>query len=192
MRFYVMKQKSSRFMGILRESESHVKKCPLCGGNFVTYEEPLKYELKGGKLCDFYRFANLILVSDKLLEVFDKNQFVGYHARRTECSSWYDSRHSFDVSKVKLTEIVVDGTCGYLCDVAGQYLKKCEYCGRKLYICGHKVSGVSFRTESWDGSDIFSFKNLRGCPIVTERVKDAIIKNKITNIEFVELRELEM
>ncbi len=73
--------------------------------------------------------------------------------------------------------------------MSGAALPHCKKCGRRLAHTGLYTNGVSFAPESYDGSDIFAFNNLWNIPIVTEKLRDAIISQGFTNINFVPLNE---
>ncbi len=52
--------------------------------------------------------------------------------------------------------------------------------------------GLYFRPETWDAADVFvPLPKDCGCTIVTERVREALMRAKITNISFERLTETE-
>ncbi len=53
------------------------------------------------------------------------------------------------------------------------------------------IVGVSFDISKWDGSDIFLVDNFTGIPVVTQKVKDLLEKNKIKNVTFTSIKEKE-
>ena len=67
----------------------------------------------------------------------------------------------------------------------------CKKCHRKIGSTGLVTTGASFAISEYDGSDIFAFENLSNIPIVSEEIKDALLKSKLTNLRFVALNEWE-
>ena len=51
------------------------------------------------------------------------------------------------------------------------------------------ATGVSFAPDAYDGSDLFAFDSLYNIPIISEKVKNVLIKSKLTNLRFVPLTE---
>lgn len=43
--------------------------------------------------------------------------------------------------------------------------------------------------ESWDGSDVFYFKNWDGVLIVTRRVKELLEENRMKNMDFIDVED---
>ncbi len=48
------------------------------------------------------------------------------------------------------------------------------------------VRGISFDGNDWDKNNIFVFENFISYPIVTEKLKGLMEKNKISNLKFIE------
>lgn len=88
-----------------------------------------------------------------------------------------------------LQELVVTGHGGPLAAEAGTKLASvCAKCGRKQYeIVYESLSGrywfhgLYVDTTSWDGSDIFLFKELPTTMMITERVKDVLLAGGLNN-----------
>ena len=53
--------------------------------------------------------------------------------------------------------------------------------------CDDITHGVMFDDDNWDKSDIFAFNNISSLPIVTEELKNLLIKAKLVNLKFTEL-----
>ncbi len=70
----------------------------------------------------------------------------------------------------------------------GEEFEACSTCGNIIEdISG--IVGVSFDISKWDGSDIFLIDNFEGIPVVTQKVKDLLEKNKIKNVSFTNMKE---
>lgn len=54
------------------------------------------------------------------------------------------------------------------------------------------LRGLYFDPESWDGSDLFTTSSLSGWRFVTEKVKRALEKARVRNVEFRRLTEVEL
>lgn len=52
--------------------------------------------------------------------------------------------------------------------------------------------GMKIDTEEWDGSDIFFIKNFEEIPVVTERIKEILEANKIKNVTFTNVKDIEL
>ena len=85
--------------------------------------------------------------------------------------------------------MVVIGRCGLLRNLSGAVLPHCKKCGCRLTHTGLYTNGVSLDPTFYDGSDIFTFDNLPNIPIVSEKLRDAIISQGFTNIRFIPLNE---
>ena len=54
------------------------------------------------------------------------------------------------------------------------------------------IRGIYFGLDSWDGSDIFTAEGGTAFTFVTQKVRDLLIKNKVTNILLERVTEMEI
>lgn len=174
----------------LQKSEEY--ECEECGevymskriGNYRTHFE-------GKKIGDFYRAPGCYIGNKNFLNMLEKHCITGYGIRDIDCTGWYDKRGNLineDASSLKEIEIL--GKCGYMCDVDGNEIERCKKCGTIDFWVQKKINGISVPLASWDGTDIFSFKNWQGVMICSERLKEACEKEKIRNISFKPVKDV--
>ena len=162
-----------------------VRECE-CKSRITAYEGPIKFDIKG-KPQDYY-FVNIkVMISERFCSFLEQQGLSGYTIRDAVVREWNGSVKNVD--GLKYYEMVVTGRCGLLRNLSGVALPHCKKCGRRLSHTGICTNGVSFDPASYDGSDIFTFTNLPNIPIVTEKLRDAIISQGFTNIRFVPLNE---
>jgi hypothetical protein len=73
-----------------------------------------------------------------------------------------------------------------------ELIKKCEYCGFEEY--GEWTSTLKIDLEDWEEKaqpDIFHLYEKGGYKIITEKVKNLIENNHLTNIKIIPVEELE-
>ncbi len=181
--YYVLSTAYTRRKGQLSYTDNRytVESCEVCNGNFVNYSEPINFEIKG-KICDFYSFDNINIISQKFLEVLKESRITGYEIRSAECLNL----NSVAEKPVKYYEMIITGRCGLICNMDFELLPHCSVCGRRLQ-CDDITHGVMFDDDNWDKSDIFAFNNISSLPIVTEELKNLLIKAKLVNLKFTEL-----
>lgn len=171
-------------------NEASPNVCKQCGGNLVSYKEPIKFEIKG-EPCDFYMYCGLIFISQRFYNVLCELNVTGFSVRKAKVIGWNRAKGAKDYNDLIYYELVVTGRCGFMMNLKSEILPKCSLCGWRLY-SKETVSGVKFATEDYDGSDIFVFENQTNIPIVTEELKKKLTKAKISNLTFIELSKMEM
>ena len=157
-----------------------------CRSRITAYEGTIKFDIKG-KPQDYYFVDTEVMISERFCSFLEKQGLSGYTIRDAVVREWNGSVKNAD--SLKYFEMVVTGRCGLLRNMSGITLPHCKKCGRRFSHTGICTNGVSFAPESYDGSDIFTFINLPNIPIVTEKLRDAIISQGFTNIRFVPLNE---
>ena len=188
--YYFLDNVYTRCCGILAEDNIYkVRQCEKCKGNFVSYSNPVKFEIHG-KPCDYYLFDNINIVSEKFLEVLEQTEITGYEIKDTECIN-SESLVLEDDKPIKYYELIVTGRCGLIRNINAELLPHCSACRRKfpLTVITH---GLSFNQNEWDKSDIFAFDNMSSLPIVTENLKKVLKKAKLVNLKFIELSEYQL
>lgn len=161
--------------------------CSKCGGNFVKTSVPIKFTIKGSP-CDFYSDSGKLLISSICLNVFERMNLTGYSVLSADAK--IDDK--FEVpEELKYYELLIDGRCGYAKDINGNELDKCDLCGRRFPL-DKNAYGLSFDKADYDGSSIFAFNNLVNFPIVSQELKKQLVKEKLSNMKFIEISELEL
>ncbi len=124
------------------------------------------------------------MIDQKLKELFEKNQITGYELKDINFVGSYGFQDD------GIQEMIITGRAGHLQKLNGEKFEACSTCGN---IIENKrgIIGVSFGIDKWDGSDIFLIDNFRGIPVVTQKVKDLLEKNKIKNVSFTSIKEKE-
>ena len=176
-----MTSKSIDTWAYVSNPERYLSKCEKCDANISHYRFPLKYELVGKKLGDSAFMGGYHLFSKKVVDLFKENNIKGVEFKQTICTKWTDRKgNECDKGEVQYYYPYLS-TCGFLHDSAGNVFDMCISCHKPKY---HNYLGAYFIESDWDGSDIFAFENLVNLPIVTENLKNLIIKNKLKNIRF--------
>ena len=183
-KFYFMKRDydANYAKSIYVSHNTDIMECELCGGIYVQILGELHIKMKGKKKGDYYCVPGHFILGKKLRDLFIENKITGFELK----DICIDSGIGFE--KEGLQEMVIVGRSGYLQKADGTLFGKCEKCGRVL----EDMDGyVGTMIHDWDGSDVFLIKNLRGIPVVTEKVKELCEKNKIKNVVFTDVTEFE-
>jgi hypothetical protein len=124
----------------------------------------------------------VFLISDRLKTILEKHHFTGWQVYQIEL---YDKKgkeingyHGFSVK----------GVCGPHSYNNSNIIEKRVIPNGPL--CRF-YKGVQIGLEEWDGSDFFKATNSRE-PITTKKVTEILIENKITNMELINLAEVEI
>ena len=127
------------------------------------------------------------MISERFCSFLKQQELSGYTIRNAVVQKWDNSLKKTE--GLKYYEMVVIGRCGLLRNLSGAALPHCKKCGCRLTHTGLYTNGVSFDPTFYDDSDIFTFDNLPNIPIVSEKLRDAIISQGFTNIRFIPLNE---
>ena len=161
--------------------------CDNCGAIHIRYKGIFKFKIMG-KLYDYYTYIGMPVISEKFLNILRENGFTGYEVSETAPRRGTVTKIG-DSIKEKYYSLTVTGRCGLVCDMNGEPLPHCRKCGCRFPFTGLVANGVSFDPDCYDESNIFVFENMSNIPIVSEKVKDVLIKSKLTNLRFVPLTE---
>ena len=161
--------------------------CDNCGAIHIRYKGIFKFKIMG-KLYDYYTYIGMPVISEKFLNILRENGFTGYEVSETAPRRGTVTKIG-DSIKEKFYSLTVTGRCGLVCDMNGEPLPHCRKCGHRFPFTGLVANGVSFDPDCYDESNIFVFENMSNIPIVSEKVKDVLIKSKLTNLRFVPLTE---
>ncbi len=172
--------------------KNHIKRhiCEVCGGIRVEILSNLKISFKGKKEADFYMTSPHFIINERMYNILKEANITGFDIKDINVVGCYDNRGNrikFNTNGLK--EMIVKGKGGFLRNIDSSLIEKCENCGKIQRTTQYNVNGLSVSFEEWDRSDIFHFENLRGLPIVTEKVKNILEKAKIKNIKFQNIKE---
>ena len=161
-----------------------------CDSNKRQYIPPLNFVLEGKRLGDTAFMTGYFAVSRRVKDIFDSNGIAGCEFIPMNCTEWRERNGTpKDKSEVEYYFMQVKSVCGKALDIHGEECPHCEVCGSLGFI-PIDFEGFSFDESKWDGSDIFTFKNKDNTPIITERLKKILAKEKLTNTEFVKVTSI--
>lgn len=121
----------------------------------------------------------IYLVSEKVVQLFLENKITGWLSYSTKIATENFSSNSYKLLGIK-------GRCGDV-NYGEKILKPF---GINTGVEKFKRIGISFDLNSWDGSDIF-LANGRGYKFVTERVKNLLEQENVTNFVFEDIETFE-
>jgi len=144
----------------------------------------LSVEVKKKKIGDFVATVySDWLITDKVVELFEKHNFTGYALRPV------------DVCNMKLSfnlwELVISGKADYNPDCGIKELYRCDFCGtiRRRHFSNN--TGIMINESSWDGSDFCIIESYPTKFIFTiEKVKNIIEEQRLTGVLFMPSTEL--
>jgi hypothetical protein len=157
----------------------------LITGNYEHFNLPLIYiHTKGKHWRDILDtgMPNIFLISKKMVNIMTENKFTGWKLFDIEI---YDKENNLVPGYYGLSAI---GRCG------PQDYTKCKTIFKQYIENGpivERYKEFHFDIDTWDGSDFFFPENYLGFT-VTERVKIAFEKAKLTNVKFRSLLDWEM
>lgn len=127
-------------------------------------------------------YASLMLASERLVTVLDRNHFTGW--------TTFPVRVALDGGRELqgYRGLAVTGRCGAIDDsLSAEILLPPPVPGGRA---GRALRGLCFPPASWDGSDVFTAEDYAGA-FVVNRVKEALEAARVTNVEFSRLSTLE-
>ncbi len=183
-----MKQLNRSFaQAIALESPREIIECDKCGSIRSVLLDKLRVYMKGKKIADYYTVSNHNIISGKFQDVLKNESIKGYKLKEIKVDAWVDGSYKkIDNDYTDLMEIDIIGRCGYLRNLNGVIIEKCEKCHTEHQ---DEIIGLSVDINSWDKSDIFYFDNWIGNIIVTERVKKLVEKENLKNITFINVKD---
>jgi len=189
MYYFLYDNYDSKNQAILSDNEYDRDFCDNCGAIHVTYKGIFKFKIMG-ELLDYYMASGTPVISERFLNVLRENGFTGFEVSDT-APRYGTVTMVGDKIKEKYYLFKVTGKCGMIKQLNGDLFPYCRKCHRKIASTGLVTTGVTFAESEYDGSDIFTFVNLSNIPIVSEEIKDVLIKSKLKNLRFVALNEWE-
>lgn len=182
--FYFIGTKDGFAKAIQEEMARERRICEECGGIRVTHLENTCVSFRGSRKGNYYTIPGHFMIDQKLKTLLEKNQITGYELKDINIEG------SYGFCDDGIQEMVITGRAGHLQKLTGEEFEACSTCGRIIEKTSGTV-GVSFDIDKRDGSDIFLIDNFTGIPVVTQKVKDILEKNKIKNITFTNIKEKE-
>ena len=182
--FYFLNTKDGFAKAIQEKSPYERQICEECGGVRIIKLENINVSFRGSRTGNYYTIPAHFMIDKKLKQLFEGNKITGYELKDINIEG------SYSFCDDGIQEMVITGRAGHLQKLTGEEFKACSTCGR---ITERKsgIVGVSFDISKWDGSDIFLIDNFEGIPVVTQKVKDLLEKNKIKNVTFTNIKEKE-
>ena len=187
MSFYLFSCKASPCWAYVRSVSVTRNKQECCGSIKREFKPPLDYVLEGKKTGDTAFITGYFAVSRRVKDIFEENNITGCEFIPMNCTEWHEKNgKTMDKSGVEYYFMKVKSTCGLSLDIHGDECPHCEVCGSLKYL-GMDFEGFAFDESKWDGSDIFVFENKDNQPIITEKIKKILAKEKLTNVEFIKI-----
>jgi hypothetical protein len=193
--FYILEEDWEKHYAeaIYKSDNPQIEICELCKGRRVTLTSNLQVYFEGKKKADYYSVTQYSIISENMYNTLKENNITDFNTRDIHVTGCYDARgNKVDFETNGLREMIILGECGYLRKTDGNLIKKCEKCGRVKPVDKEDVIGLKISIDEWDGSDIFQFKNFKGVPIVTQKVKDILEKSKIKNVTFINIKDYKL
>ena len=187
MYYFMFDIHNSKNQAIESHNEYTREKCDNCHAYIIKFNGIYNFRIMG-KLYDCYLSGSSFVISERFLNVLRENDFTGFEVSETS-PRYGNVTMEGDLIKEKYYLLKVTGRCGPVCDMSGEPLPYCRKCNRMIGCTGLITTGFTFNTNKYDGSDIFAFDNLSHIPIVSERIKDVLIKSKLKNLRFVPLTD---
>ena len=150
-------------------------------------KNPLTIKLESPRISDIiWTWYSECIVTERAAEFFSQAGFTGYRLEPVIVTEVKDG----NVSELpKMWEFVVTGKGGSVEQINKIRVRdSCEDCGMVEYTSFGK--GLNVDENQWDGSDFFTVWPLPKFIIVTERVKDFVTKNKISNVKLMKTQDL--
>ena len=144
---------------------------------------PFDYVIEGKRLGDIMSILpGYYLVSKRTYDIFKANNIAGVSFyQNVNCIKWVDRKGKvINDTRPQYVYMTIYGKCGSVFLSNGKSIPKCPKCGALQLKIGLKTA---FNISYWDESDVFTHDFATGM-ICTEKIKDIIEKNKLTNFEF--------
>lgn len=120
------------------------------------------------------------LMTERVRALFEEAGFTGFEAKPVTIERVKRVRRGQPVEIPTLWELVVTGKGGNAHPDSGiRVIYTCEACGMVRY--SSYQNGIIVDEAQWDGSDFFTVNGYPTHILVTERVKDLIVTNQLTN-----------
>lgn len=140
----------------------------------------LQLILSTSRVSDFiWTYMSECVITDRVLSLFKEQNLTGFSPRKATIVSARSSKsdvHSFP----KVWELEISGKAGDAHPDSGiRILYVCPQCGYTAYSSFRK--GITVDEAKWDGTDFFTVNGYSKHILVTERVKNLVVQNGLTN-----------
>lgn len=149
----------------------------------------LTIKLPSPRIADFvWTWYGECIVVDRVLDLLRRAGFTGFEARPVRVDRVKNLRKPTSFSAPVLWELKITGRGGDADARSGiRVIETCATCDMVQY--SSFKHGIIVDEHNWDGSDFFTL-NYPDYILVTERVKDFIIKERLVNCALVPSEEL--
>ena len=147
--------------------------------------------LPSPRLGDFvWTWYHECIVQRRTLNLFKEAGVTGFEIRPVTVERVNGLRKGTPATSPELFELWIIGQGGHAHPDSGiRLMDHCPYCGWTKYSSFRAGLGVD--PAQWDGSDMFRQIEYRGFIIVTEKVKEIIVSNHLTNCTLTPVKDLE-
>jgi hypothetical protein len=128
-----------------------------------------------------------ILVSQEVLDLFEKYRVTGFEAKRARTS--YPK--NIKAPAPALFELVVTGWGGFAAPAAGVSLvESCPACGHKVYAIAEPSHLID--AGAWDGSDLFIVWPLPRYRFVSDRLASILRQERVSGVVLIPASKIDM
>jgi hypothetical protein len=132
-----------------------------------------------------FTWSNDILVSRRVLDLFDKHRVTGFEARPAKVALPKKSQ----AHPPSLFELIITGWGGWAAPAAGLTLiESCPGCGHKVYAIAEPSRLID--PAAWDGSDLFIVWPLPGYQFASDRLASILRQEQVSGVKLLPAKEL--
>ncbi|MBO0888289.1 hypothetical protein J2P12_04230 [Candidatus Bathyarchaeota archaeon] len=129
------------------------------------------------------------IITERVLQLFKTSSLTGFEANLIPVKKVKGRRRSSEDALPKLWELEILGKGGDAHPDSGiRLLYNCPECGYKRY--SSFQDGIIVDPGNWDGSDFFTVTGYPKFIMITEKVKDLVVANKLTNCSMLSTEDL--
>lgn len=137
--------------------------------------------VNAGPFGDFmWTYMSECVITDRVMGLFRQESLTGFRPRNASIVSVSGGRTRNTNSDLRVWELEVQGKAGNARPDSGiRLLYVCPECGYTVY--SSFQNGIIVDEGQWDGNDFLTVNGYPKHMIMTERVKDLVIRNQLTN-----------
>ena len=171
---------------ILNNNGGYLEDCPLCGRTrFNEANKDLVLLIEGkGKLPDYLQCGHypLTIVSDRVLQTWKDVSVSGYESFPIKIIDNENKKRNHE----QYHNIIITGRAELDFEKMGvKIVSICQECGEVEYNKQDWEFGKAIiKDNTYDGSDLFTFKYFCAAPLCTLKILEAVYNNKLTNFQF--------
>ncbi len=166
-------------------------RCPVYPGHQRAGERigNLVVVLPSRKTGDFvWTWYSDCLIADRVLYLFQEAGFTGFDVKPVTVK-WDARQRGLHREQPVLWELVVTGKGGDADPRSGiRLIYSCPHCNLTRY--SSFGNGIIVDEQAWDGSDFFTVTGYPRYILISERVKELVIRNALTNCALVPAQDL--